>query len=158
MQIARLTCATALALVSIAPAAAQTARPQLDYATAATIRDTCLAWAEERDFTLSVAIYNDAGVLITFAHMDGSATAIAEVAQWKAKSAATYRFPSAVTAEWGGPGPGMANWGGGIPFVTDDGTFLGGIGVSGARTEDDLACGLAGIEAAGLAPGNMPSL
>lgn len=157
MHIAKIACAGALALIAAAPTGAQTARPQLDYATAATIRDTCLAWAEARDFELSIAIYNDAGVLVTSAHMDGTATAIADVAQWKGKSSATYRFPSAVTANWGGPAPGMATWGGGVPFVAQDGTPLGAIGVSGAQTEDDIACGLAGIEAAGLKPGNMPA-
>ena len=137
------------------PSLAQTQRAQLDYAAAATIRDTCLAWASERKFALSIAVFNDAGVLVTAAHMDGTATAIADVAQWKGKSAATYRFPSAVTAGWGGPAPGMATWGGGVPFVAQDGTPLGAIGVSGAETDDDIACGLAGIAAAGLKPGNM---
>ncbi len=139
-----------IAALVAAPASAQSERAMLDYETAATIRDTCLAWANERDLDVSIAVFNDAGVLVTSAHMDGTATAIAEVAQWKGRSAATYRFPSAVTANWGGPGPGMANWGGGVPFSAADGTPLGAIGVSGAETEDDIACGLAAIAAAGL--------
>jgi uncharacterized protein GlcG (DUF336 family) len=147
--------AVAMALVSGGPTTAQTQRAQLDYATAAKIRDTCMAWAGERKITVSIAVFNDAGVLVTSAHMDGTATAIADVAHWKGKSAATYRFPSAVTAGWGGPAPGMANWGGGVPFVAQDGTPLGAIGVSGAETADDIACGLAGIAGAGLKPGNM---
>ena len=147
--------AAALAFGTVSSLSAQSQRTQLDYETAALIRDGCLDWASERGFELSIAIFNDAGVLVTSAHMDGTATAIGEVAQWKGKSAATYRFPSATTAQWGGPGPGMANWGGGVPFVAQDGTPLGGIGVSGAQTEDDIACGLAGIEAAGLKPGHM---
>ena len=155
MKLTGLLLAGALALGPIMPVSAQSQRTQLDYETAAMIRDGCLDWASERGFELSIAIFNDAGLLVTSAHMDGTATAIGEVAQWKGKSAATYRFPSATTAQWGGPGPGMANWGGGVPFVARDGTPLGGIGVSGAQTEDDIACGLAGIEAAGLKPGNM---
>ncbi len=124
-----------MAVLLTGPTAAQTQRAQLDYATAAKVRDTCIAWASERGFSVSIAVFN--------------------VAQWKGKSAATYRFPSAVTAGWGGPAPGMANWGGGVPFVAADGTPLGAIGVSGAETEDDIACGLAGIAAAGMNPGNM---
>lgn len=147
--------ALALAGAEAGPAIAQTQRARLDYATAAKVRDTCIAWASARRLTVSIAVFDDAGVLVTSAHMDGTATAIAEVAQWKGKSAATYRFPSAATAGWGGPAPGMANWGGGVPFVAQDGTPLGAIGVSGAETEDDIACGLAGIAAAGMTPGNM---
>lgn len=135
-------------------AAAQTHRAMLDYDTAATIRDGCIAYAKERDLHVSIAVFDDAGQLLTSAHMDGTAAAIQAVAEWKGRSAATYRFPSATTAEWGGPAPGMANWGGGLPFVMADGTPLGGIGVSGAETEDDVACGMAGIAAAGLKPGN----
>ena len=41
-----------LALAAAMPAPAQTARPMLDYATAAKIRDGCLAWAGERKLTL----------------------------------------------------------------------------------------------------------
>ena len=36
--------APAIALVASAAVSAQSARPMLDYSTAATIRDTCLAW------------------------------------------------------------------------------------------------------------------
>lgn len=154
MKFARLA-AVAIAALLTGPSLAQTQRAQLDYATAAKVRDTCLTWASERGFTLSIAVFNDAGLLVTSAHMDGTPTAIVDVAHWKGKSAATYRAPSAVTAGWGGPAPGMATWGGGVPFVAQDGTPLGAIGVSGAETEDDIACGMAGIAAAGLKPGNM---
>ena len=141
-------------LCASVPAISQTQRAMLDYDTAATIRDGCIAYAKQRNLEVSIAVFNDAGQLLTSAHMDGTAAAIQEVAAWKGRSAATYRFPSATTAEWGGPAPGMANWGGGVPFVMADGTPLGGIGVSGAETADDIACGMAGITAAGLKPGN----
>ena len=132
------------------PISAQTLRPTLDYDTAATIRDGCIAFAQERNLQVSIAVFDDAGRLITSAHLDGTASAIQDVAQWKGKSAATYRFPSAATANWGGPAPGMSNWGGGVPFGMDEQTPLGGIGVSGAQTDEDIACGMAGIAAAGL--------
>ena len=157
MKRASIIAAALLLATATSGAQAQSQRTVLDYQTAATIRDTCVAFALERGFELSIAVFNDAGVLVTSAHMDGTATAIVEVAQWKGRSAAGYRFPSAVTANWGGPAPGMANWGGGVPFVAADGTPLGAIGVSGAETQDDIDCGLAGIAAAGLVPGNMPA-
>ena len=40
------------ALAMSAPAVSQTPRPMLDYASAATIRDTCIAWATQRDLTV----------------------------------------------------------------------------------------------------------
>ena len=135
-----------------APAMAQTARPMLDYATAATIRDTCLDWAQARDLTVAVAVYDEAGRLLTFAIMDGTPTAVAEFATWKGKSAATIHVASRDTANWGPGAPGLASWEGGVPFFMADGTALGGVGVSGASSTEDTACGEAGIAAAGLQP------
>ena len=140
--------ATALALAGAA--SAQTARPMLDYQTAATIRDACLAWAGERELTVAVAVYDEAGRLITFAIMDGTPTAVAGFAQWKGKSAATVHVASKETANWGAGAPGVATWEGGTPIFTPEGAALGGVGVSGAASADDSACGEAGIAAAGM--------
>lgn len=140
----------ATALVAWSPAHAQTLKPALDYATAAKVRDGCIAWANERNLKVAVAIYNPDGTLVTFAQMDGVPAAIVEIAQWKGKSAATFERASAETADWGGPAPGMATWGGGIPFFAADGSALGGVGTSGAKSSDDIACGEAGIAAAGV--------
>ena len=141
-----------LALALASPATAQTARPMLDYASAATIRDTCLAWAGERGLTVAIAVYDEAGRLLAFAHMDGAPTAVADYAMWKGRSAATIHVASKDTATWGpgAPPPGLATWEGGTPFFTAEGAALGGVGVSGASSEQDSACGMAGIAAAGL--------
>jgi len=140
--------ATALALPL--PTAAQTARPMLDYATAAKVRDGCLAWATEKKLTVAVAVYDEAGRLITFAIADGTPTAVAEFAMWKGKSAATVHVASKETANWGRGPTFLATWEGGTPIFSPDGTALGGVGVSGAESSDDTACGLAGIAAAGM--------
>ena len=133
-----------------APLTAQTPRPMLDYASAATIRDTCLAWAGERDMTVAVAVFDESGKLLAFAHMDGAASAVGEFAQWKGRSAATIHVASAETANWGNGPPGLATWEGGLPIFSADGVPLGGVGVSGAESADDVACAKAGITAAGL--------
>ena len=144
----------AAAIVLAVPASAQRARPMLDYETAATMRDACLAFAAEKQVDVAIAIFDDAGRLITFAKMDGVSTVVEQLAQWKGKSAATYRTASADTAKWNAPtAPDIATFGGGQPFFTPDGTPLGGIGVSGAVTEDDIACGKAAVAAAGLKGG-----
>ncbi len=132
------------------PAAAQTARPMLDYVSAATIRDACLAWAAERQLEVAIAVYDESGRLITFALADGTPTAVADFAMWKGRSAATIHVASKETANWGPGAPGLASWEGGTPIFTTDGTALGGVGVSGAASAEDSACGVAGITAAGL--------
>jgi glc operon protein GlcG len=132
-------------------APAQELRPALTYASAAKIRDGCLAFATERKFNLAIAVHDESGRLMTFARMDGASTAVSDIAMWKSRSAATYRSASADTAKWNNPSfPGIATAGGGVPIFTVDGKALGAIGVSGARTEDDIACAEAGIKAAGL--------
>ena len=128
-----------------APLTAQTPRPMLDYASAATIRDTCLAWAGQRDMTVAVAVFDESGKLLAFAHMDGAASAVGEFAQWKGRSAATIHVASAETANWGNGPPGLATWEGGLPIFSADGVPLGGVGVSGAESADDVACAKAGV-------------
>ena len=143
--------AISLAMLMIStPLAAQTPRPMLDYASAATIRDTCLAWAAERRLTVAVAVFDESGKLLAFAHMDGAASAVGDFAQWKGRAAATVHVAAATTAEWGRGPPGLATWEGGLPIFSAAGVALGGVGVSGAESAEDVACGRAGIAAAGL--------
>ena len=95
-------------------------------------------------------MFDESGKLLAFAQMDGAASAVGDFAQWKGRSAATVHVASAVTAEWGRGPPGLATWEGGIPVFSTAGVALGGVGVSGAESADDVACGKAGIAAAGL--------
>jgi uncharacterized protein GlcG (DUF336 family) len=140
-----------LAIAALAgPAGAQTARPMLDYASAAKIRDGCIAWATERKLAVAVAVFDERGTLMAFALMDGAASAVGDYAQWKGRSAATIHVASAETAEWGRGPPGLATWEGGTPVFSAEGVALGGVGVSGAESAEDAACGKAGIAAAGL--------
>ena len=142
----------AAALALAGATSAQTARPMLDYTSAATIRDSCIAWASERKLTVAVAVFDESGRLLAFGHMDGAATAVGEFAMWKGKSAAIIHVASKETANWGGgrPAPGVATWEGGTPIFSPEGVPLGGVGVSGAPSADDAACGQAGIAAAGM--------
>ena len=140
-----------LAAPAAVPVTAQTLRPQMDFATARKMQDGCLAFAKERKLKVAVAVYDYAGRLISFAHMDGTPTAVAEVAHWKAKSAATVQISSEETGKWNLPGvPGVATVGGAVPLFDASWNALGGIGVSGASVEDDIACARAGIAASGV--------
>ena len=143
--------AVLLSMLALAtPAGAQTPRPMLDYASAAKIRDGCVAWASERKLAVAVAVFDERGTLMAFALMDGAASAVGDYAQWKGRSAATIHVASVETAEWGRGPPGLATWEGGTPVFSAQGVALGGVGVSGAQSAEDSACGQAGIAAAGL--------
>ena len=110
-----------------------------------------MVWAEARKLNVAIAVHDESGRLVTFARMDGASTAVSDIAIWKSRSAATYRYASAETAKWNNPDfPGIATAGGGVPIFTVDGQALGAIGVSGASTDDDIACAEAGIRAAAL--------
>jgi glc operon protein GlcG len=140
-----------LAAPAAIPASAQTPRPQMDLDTAQRMQDGCLSFARERKLKVAIAIYDYAGRLVSFAHMDGTPTAVAEVAHWKAKSAATVQISSEETGKWNLPGvPGIATVGGAVPLFDASWNALGGIGVSGASVEDDIACAKAGITASGV--------
>ncbi|WP_417620722.1 GlcG/HbpS family heme-binding protein [Parasphingorhabdus sp.] len=131
---------------------AQTAKPTLDYSSAATIRDTCLKWASEHDLKVAIAVMDTHGMLVTFAHMDGVKPVIGEVAQWKARASSQYGRSTEALAALNPPAnmPGVATIRGGVPIYTRDGLLLGGVGTSGAKSEEDATCGTAGVEAAGL--------
>ncbi len=143
----------AAASILSGPAGAQRLRPQLDYASAAVIRDQCIAWATERHLSVAIAVFDRRGAMLAFAQMDGAPTAVGAIAQWKGKSAAMMEVTTAETADWGGSAPDIANWRGGVPIFTAEGVSLGGVGASGAESEEDESCGRAGIAAAGLADG-----
>jgi uncharacterized protein GlcG (DUF336 family) len=87
---------------------------------------------------------------MAFALMDGAASAVGDYAQWKGRSAATIHVASAETANWGRGPAQLATWEGGTPVFSAAGAPLGGVGVSGAESAEDAACGKAGIAAAGL--------
>lgn len=143
------------ASLCIAPVATgQTARPALDYASAATIRDTCLTWAKQRGLKVAIFVLDPRAMPVTLAHMDGVSTAGGEIAQWKAVSSAKFGRATADFATMTVPSamPNVAAMAGGVPIYTANGVLLGGVGVSGAKPAEDAACAVAGIEAAGLKP------
>lgn len=146
----------ALALAGVAvpvPAGAQAVRPMLEYATAAKMRDACLAWAGERKLQMAIAIYDDGGKLLAFAHMDGARTGSNQLAQDKGLSAARFRIGTAnIAKRLTGYVPGIIIAGGGQPFSTKEGVPLGGIGVSGGTAQEDIDCGRAAVDAAELKP------
>jgi glc operon protein GlcG len=142
----------AATLLVAAPTEAQTVRSALDYASAATIRDACVAWAKARDLKMAIVVLEPHGMPVTLAHMDNVTTGGGEIAQWKAMSAAKFGRATADTAMLNPPAnmPSVATIQGGVPIYSVEGALLGGVGVSGGKPAEDAACATAGIEAAGL--------
>lgn len=141
-----------MALMMLSPPA-MASKPvmMLDYATAASMQDTCRNWAAERGLEMAIAIYDDAGRLISFAHMDGARTGSNALARDKAKSAAGYRMATADMADMNlGSVPGVVPVWGGVAFTTKDGKPLGAMGVSGGAGAEDVACAAIAIKMAGL--------
>lgn len=144
----------AVAFCLVSPAAAQTTRPWLDYRSAAVIRDTCVAWAQQRRIRVAVVVLDARAMPVTLAHMDGVSMAGGEIARWKADSAAKFGRATIDFTTMSPPAgmPNVAAMAGGVPAYTAAGALLGGVGVSGGKPADDAACAAAGIEAAGLKP------
>lgn len=111
----------------------------------------CLEHARKSNYDVSIAIYDQGGILLSFIQSDNTAPGVGEVARWKGISSAFYRVATAETAKWNVPNaPKMATIQGGLPLFSSDGKPLGGIGVSGAPAEFDEECAAQATHAAGL--------
>ena len=89
--------------------------------------------------------------------MDGNSSGMMDFAIAKAEAVAAWGFPTADMAEGAKDTPGFAfaphvvTVAGGVPVFSADGrTLLGAAGASGEAPQDDAACVVAGIAAAGL--------
>ena len=106
-----------------------------------------LAEARKHDWKMNVAVVDSGGNLVAFERMDRAQLASAQIAQHKARAAATYRRETKVFEEElskHGPGvlalDGVIAARGGIPLV-EAGRIIGAIGCSGgAGTQDELVC------------------
>lgn len=115
--------------------------------------------AIENDLRVAIAVTDAQGVVLATLRMDGVAPPVAEFALDKAYTAATMgratsafadRMSSSASLSLGlSTRPRLLAWGGGIPVVRE-GTILGGLGVSGARDEEDIACASAALAAIGF--------
>lgn len=140
--------------------------PDLSLATARTILDAALAFAAEKSLKpLAIAVLDARGCVKASAAQDGTSLMRAEVAHGKAYGAIALGigsraiferaqqqafFISAVNTLAQGrivPVPG------GVLFNDASGALLGAIGISGDTSDNDEACCMAGLAAAGLKAG-----
>lgn len=115
------------------------------------IVDTCIAFAEERNATVGVAVVDIRGVLLDFHMMEGGGPTTSETAILKAKTAAHWRRATTTLEETVMSGGNQASiWvgdfpkGGGLPIMID-GQIAGAVGVGGPQYQDE--CAQAGIDA-----------
>ena len=153
----RLALPLALALLVVAPAAAQQIPgpygPAVTLAQAERILDAARAEAARRSFTMSFAVVDPAGELVSFERMDGTQNASTEVAHAKARSAARFRRSTKVWSDSLAAGrtaivtlPGAIAIEGGVPIVAG-GRVVGALGVSGGTSEEDGQVAAAGLAA-----------
>lgn len=146
-----------LSLFQVANALEQ--RPMLTLNEAKIMADACENHAGKKGWRpVNIAIVDSGGNLQLFRRQDDAFTGSVEIAQLKAKSAA--KIPMS-TRELGDKvafkNPdrphgiqyisGLVVFAGGLPIKTASGRLVGGIGVSGATSDQDEECAQAGIDA-----------
>ncbi len=112
---------------------------------------------------LSVAVLDPGGHLIAFQRQDGASTLRLQIACGKAGGALSLGLSSRKIADMAAERPsfvaslgpisphGVVPTAGGVIVVDDAGAILGSVGITGDTSDNDEACALAGITAAGLA-------
>lgn len=112
----------------------------------------CLAEATRQGWAVTVAVVDDSGSLLLLARMDGATLISPEISMGKARTAALTRRPShwwdqhiseGRTSLLGMP---ILPVQGGLP-IQIDGITIGGIGVSGVRSDQDEQIAESGITA-----------
>lgn len=141
-------------------ASALEAKPMLSLALAEVIANACLADQQVAKYNpINVVVVDDGGNTILNKRQDGACKACGAIATGKARTAAMF---NAATRDFerlsfgekrDGTGatmpalalvPGVVALPGGLPLVVD-GVTIGGVGVSGASSDEDERCAAAGV-------------
>ena len=151
------------ALACGSPALAQIPASRIGAASAQAIIDGCVARDAAANQSHSIAVMDTGGQLVAVLRMDRSSAGATEFAIAKARAAALWGFATSGMEEGAKGTPGFANAPnvvtvpGGVPVYSADGASrIGAVGASGEAPADDVACAVAGIEAAGLRASPAP--
>jgi len=111
------------------------------------------AEARKNGWNVSIAITDGAGDLVLFRRMDDASPASVVISQAKARTAARFRRPTKALEDAVASGraallsfEGVTFVEGGVP-ITVDGKVMGGVGVSGATSQQDAQVARAGAGA-----------
>ena len=121
--------------------------------------DAAVAEAKKRDWKMNVAVVDSGGNLVAFQRMDGAMLASIQIAEHKARAAATFRRPTKVFEDgvqlmdlnYLLAFDGIIASRGGIPLI-EQGMIVGAIGCSGGTDSQDEI-----VSKAGAAVINQPS-
>ena len=113
--------------------------------------DTAVAQSKKRDWKMNVAVVDPGGHLVALQRMDGAMLASIQIAEHKARAAATFRRPTKVFEDGINlmhlnyllAFDGVIASRGGIPLI-EKGTIIGAIGVSGGTDSQDEIVSKAG--------------
>jgi len=112
---------------------------------------------------LCIAVLDSGGHLVALQREDSSSNMRPQIAIGKASGALglgvssrkiaemAVERPTFITSLGGLANPGVIPAAGGV-LVADDGKLVGAVGITGDTSDNDEACALAGLAAAGLAP------
>ena len=136
-----------------------TDRKDLSSEAAILLATSAIDHARANGWDITVAVCDSTGNLLAFRRTDNVVIPAIEFAIDKAYTAATLRNQTKAFGERMASHPTLSlgvgtrsrllTWAGGMPVFTM-GICVGGIGVSGARDHEDLACAEAALEAAGF--------
>lgn len=137
-------------LISISTNAKITTKPILTLDTASKMANSCISLAKEKGWKVNIAIYESPGSLKYYASMDGTYPASEEISRLKGKTSAGLPYSTAELKDMAFEGdsanngiltlPGVILLKGGFPIILDDGTHVGGVGVSGDSGGNDENC------------------
>ena len=124
----------------------------LTLADAKLIMEAARAEAERRGLEMSIAVTDEAGVLLLLERLDNGRLHTPDVATAKARTAAISRTATAVLQEQVKAQPAYLTFPGRVPLqgglpILHEGAVVGGIGVSGGKPEEDEAVCQAGLTA-----------
>ena len=114
----------------------------------------CIAEAVKNDWEVTVAVADDAGVLLALERMDGAPAISATVAPEKARASALTKQPTKFWEDRVKERPAFVNFPAGsliqgaVPVIYD-GECVGAIGVSGVQSHEDEQIASAGAKALG---------
>ena len=122
--------------------------------------DTAVAESKKRDWKMNVAVVDPGGHLVAFQRMDGAMLAAIQIAEHKARAAATFRRETKVFEDGINlmhlnyllAFDGVIASRGGIPLI-EKGSIIGAIGVSGGTDSQDEIVSKAGAAVIKQLPG-----
>ena len=125
--------------------------PPISLDRAQAVIQAAVAEAKKRNWKMNLAVADSGGNLVAFQRMDGAMLASIQIAQHKARAAATFRRPTKVFEDGINlmhlnyllAFDGVIASRGGIPLI-DQGVIIGAIGVSGGTDSQDEIVSKAG--------------